>query len=108
MDAGIEKRDIDTQTVEVDPNTKRLKYPEITLEKPAGELKPGDVFYARCMFKVLRIEEGQLSFSKDATNEHRCTLQMITFNPEPVKGKGLPQHRTPPYHGIPMHGDAEA
>lgn len=102
MDAGVERRDIDTQLTEVDPNIRRLEYPEIVLQKDAGDLKPGDIFYARCQFKVLRIEEGQLSFSKDLTDEHRTTLQMITFNPEKVREKGLPQHRTPPAHGIPM------
>lgn len=76
-------------TVEPLKNAKeKVVYPTLTIEKPVGNHKFGDRFTATVEFRVMNVEHGK-SYT-GAEPKHRCTLEVLSINPDKPKGKGLP------------------
>ena len=87
MDLGMKHESMEHTAVEA-PKEPKVTYPTVSIEKHLKGYEVGDEFTAQVKFRVMGMSMG-----KDypgGQEKERCTLEMISINPQKMKGKGLP------------------
>lgn len=88
MKTGTKHKNYPETAAPMKDKAPKIHYATVTIEKPIGDYKFGDVFTATCKLRVMNVEHGKSYTGADP--KHRCTLEIMSIDPVKAMRKGLP------------------